>query len=88
MDTLHCGERNRAAEEEIPCFAVDPVKTCKVILVCASLHYLCKQGNLNIPPFPEEENINLWIDANPNLPGNRAQVGLCFRDGFADLHFQ
>ena len=67
---------------------LDPVKTCKVILICASLHYLYKQGNLNIPPFPEEDNIKLGIDANPSLPGNSAQVGLCFRDELADLHFQ
>ena len=67
---------------------MDPVKTCKVILVCDSLHYLCKQGNLNIPPFPDEDNINLGIDANPNLPDSRVQVGLGFRDEFADLDFQ
>ena len=57
-------------------------------LVCASLHYLSKQGNLNIPPFPEEDNNYLGINGNPNLPGNRTQVGLCFKDEFADLHFQ
>lgn len=90
MDTLHCGERHRP-DEKVPCFSkfplLDHMKTCRVILICVSLHYLCKQGNLNIPPFPKEENINHGIDANMNLPDNRVQVGLCFSDEFADIHF-
>ena len=58
---------------------LDPVKTCKDILDCASLHYLCKQKNLHIPPFPEEDNINLGIDTNLNLPGNSASWSLLQR---------
>ncbi|XP_063887453.1 uncharacterized protein LOC135114998 isoform X3 [Scylla paramamosain] len=66
---------------------MDPLKFCKIIMACALLHNICKMRNIEIPPHPEDNNIDLGIDANPNLLDSHAQAGLQYRDCFAGIHF-
>lgn len=68
---------------------VNPGKTTQIVMVCAALHNLCKERNLELP---EEEDVRddqpdevIPIQARP--PG-RFQNGLRFRDHFVNLHFQ
>lgn len=71
---------------------VSPAKTSQIVMVCAALHNLCKERNLQLP---DQEDIGLQQEEQPEernlnehpLPG-RAQDGLFYRDRFANLHFQ
>ncbi|KAK3871987.1 hypothetical protein Pcinc_014581 [Petrolisthes cinctipes] len=71
---------------------VDPVKTTKIVMVCAALHNLCKERNLQLP---DGQDIDLQQDVHEDQPDEanafrhgEARDGLLFRDHFVNLYFQ
>ena len=69
---------------------VSPGKTSQIVMVCAALHNLCKERNLELP---DEQGIGLEDqpdEQNHIQPIQPAQVrnGLLYRDNFANLHFR
>ena len=93
--------RFRVLHEEI---RLDPpLKVCKVVEVCAMLHNICKDRNINLPPeeAPQDDNAagvgdmdedaNHDVDDNqpaPYVPGRRLQEGRLYRDHFCNLYFK
>ncbi|XP_045105037.1 putative nuclease HARBI1 [Portunus trituberculatus] len=44
---------------------VDPIKTSKIVMVCAALHNLCKEMNLQLPDDEHDEYEDQPLEANP-----------------------
>lgn len=67
---------------------MDPTKTSKIVMVCAALHNLCKERNLELPDEHDDEP----MEDNPIQPlqpvHGQIRNGLLFRDNFVDLHFR
>lgn len=67
---------------------VSPAKTSQIVMVCAALHNLCKERNLDLPDEPAIED---WPEEpnhiQPFVPAG-VQGGMLYRDNFATLHFQ
>lgn len=71
---------------------VSPAKTSQIVMVCAALHNLCKERNLDLPDEPDVDQQQLEDRPEPNhiqpfVPA-RVQGGMLYRDNFATLHFQ
>ncbi|XP_045120163.1 uncharacterized protein LOC123509717 isoform X2 [Portunus trituberculatus] len=49
---------------------VNPIKTSKIVMVCAALHNLCKERNLQLPD-DEHEHEDQPVEANPVQPLQR-----------------
>lgn len=69
---------------------VDPAKTSKIVMVCAALHNLCKERNIELPAEEHDGFEDEPVDANPIQPLQHGYLrnGLLFRDNFVDRHFQ
>ncbi|KAK3886761.1 hypothetical protein Pcinc_009081 [Petrolisthes cinctipes] len=79
-----------------------PAKVCKIIFVCAVLHNICKDRNIQLlleddpghDQPPAEDNIQMAANdddddqVEPPLAGYQARDGLPYREEFARLHFQ
>lgn len=81
-----------------------PGKICKIIFVCAMLHNICKERNIQIllegddgHGQPQvEDNIQMAADVNDDNGGHAEPIpaahqdrdGLRYRDEFARLHFK
>lgn len=75
-----------------------PAKICKIIFVCALLHNICKDRNIQLIleedqlPADQENNIHMADDeedlAEPPPAGYHAHNGLQYRDEFARHHFK
>lgn len=73
-----------------------PSKVCKVVFVCAMLHNICKERNIDIileDAYAEDVEIAAAAadgddHAGPPLAGNPPHVGLHYRDEFARRHFK
>ena len=66
---------------------VNPGKTSQIVMVCAALHNLCKERNLELP---DEKGIGL--EDEPDEPNHIQPIqpaqGLLYRDNFTNLHFR
>ena len=66
---------------------VNPGKTSQIVMVCAVLHNLCKERNLELP---DEQGIGL--EDQPDEPNHIQPIqpaqGLLYRDNFTNLHFR
>lgn len=67
-----------------------PGKVCKVIEVCAMLHNICKDRNIEIPAG---EDLNIVDDDNqqplePQPAAERPRDGLQYRDEFVNRYFK
>lgn len=69
---------------------VNPVKTTKIVMVCAALHNLCKQRNVQLPEedIPVHEVQPVEALPIPPLGHGHAQGGVLYRDQFVNLHFE
>ncbi|XP_045121818.1 putative nuclease HARBI1 [Portunus trituberculatus] len=69
---------------------VDPIKTSKIVMVCAALHNLCKEMNLQLPDDEHDEYEDQPLEANPVQPLQlgHLQNGVLVRDHFINLHFR
>ncbi|XP_046370447.2 putative nuclease HARBI1 isoform X1 [Haliotis rufescens] len=75
---------------------LNPVKVCKVVIVCAILHNICKQRNILLPGGAGDDDRNSDDDDdddddNNNPPNHLPQAmgdGRLFRENFANIHFQ
>ncbi|KAK3883303.1 hypothetical protein Pcinc_002515 [Petrolisthes cinctipes] len=72
---------------------VSPAKTSQIVMVCAALHNLCKERNLDLPDEPDIDQQQL--EDRPEEPNHiqpfvpdGVQGGILYRDNFATLHFQ
>ena len=76
-----------------------PAKVCKIIFVCAVLHNICKDRNIEIllegdeHGQPPEEEMPMVGNEDGNhgealRGGQRHGDGLFYRDEFARLHFK
>ena len=82
-------ERNWTTEKKVPCSTWRD-SWSQIVMVCAALHNLCKERNLELP---DEQGIG--VEDQPDEPNHiqpiqPAQVrnGLLYRDNFANLHFR
>ena len=68
-----------------------PAKVCQIIEVCAMLHNICKERNIQMPA---EEDINMLEEDDPQpvtqqpRAAERPREGLQYRDEFVHLHFK
>lgn len=78
-----------------------PLKVCKVVEVCALLHNICKNMNIQMPPEDhdaaageyeiEVDDVAPDGDANlplPHVPGRQLHEGRQYRDHFCNLYFK
>lgn len=74
-----------------------PAKVCKLVFVCAVLHNICKERNIQLLLEEDEEPAGANApmaegeDADQDEPppaARHAQNGLVYRDEFARLHFK
>ncbi|KAK3877886.1 hypothetical protein Pcinc_017442 [Petrolisthes cinctipes] len=63
---------------------VDPIKTSKIVMVCASLNNLCKERNVELPDEHDVDE-DEPEEVNPIQP---LQHGYLLRDNFVNLHFR
>ncbi|KAH3890120.1 hypothetical protein DPMN_014191 [Dreissena polymorpha] len=65
-----------------------PEKACRVITACAVLHNICKRPNIPLPDVEMEENDDNQPEPNqPDPMENGPQMGLRYRDFFANTYF-
>lgn len=73
-------------------WVIPPAKVCQIIEVCAMLHNICKDRNIEISA---EEDLNVLeapphnrqaMEAEPAVA--RPREGLRYRDEFVHLHFK
>ena len=69
-----------------------PAKVCQIIEVCAMLHNICKERNIQMPA---EEDINMLeeddpqpVEQQPQRAAERQRECLQYRDEFVHLHFK
>ena len=68
-----------------------PAKVCKIIEVCAMLHNICKERNIQMPAEEDimlEEDDPQPVEQQPQRAAERPREGLQYRDEFVHLHFK